>query len=198
MEGCPVTMEHYASSGPNQPVFLPACGHTFSRIAVRNIIVVAQNAAARNASEDPARGMVRCPMCSTVQPHLRVDDLKPNWDTIRRIEHFKSVRAAEEAAAAAAEVESTGTGASESSDQQTTTGHNGAVPSPLAALQVCMSRLPSHSTSRIAAASCHTCEVPSSGRRVRDSATVAPIDVFPPEVLLILVVCSTQSVGRGH
>eukprot|EP00892_Ulva_mutabilis_P011165 jgi/Ulvmu1/8420/UM042_0127.1 len=135
VESCPVTMEHYSSSGPNQPVFLPACGHTFSRVAVRNIIVVARHIAARHSGDDPARGMVRCPMCSTVQPHLRVEDLKPNWDTIRRIEHFKSVKAAEEAAAAAAEVESTGTRASDSSDPQTSTGQVASIPSPLAALQ---------------------------------------------------------------
>ena len=136
VESCPVTMEHYASSGPNQPVFLPACGHTFSRVAVRNIILVSRNAAARNAGEDLTAGMVRCPMCSTVQPHLRMEHVKPNWDTIRRIEHLKSMQAAEEAAAAA-ENESTGSRASEESDQQATTVQNAAVPSPLAALQVC-------------------------------------------------------------
>lgn len=136
VESCPVTMEHYASSGPNQPVFLPACGHTFSRIAVRNIIIVARNAAARNASDDPALGMVRCPMCSTVQPGLRMEDVKPNWDTIRRIEHMKSVRAAEEAAAAAAEDESAGSRASDSSDQTGLAVQGGTIPSPLAALQV--------------------------------------------------------------
>lgn len=136
VEGCPVTMEPYACSGPNQPVFLPACGHTFSRVAVRNIILLARNAAARNASEDPASGMVRCPMCSTVQPRLRMEDVKPNWDTIRRIEHMKSVQAAEEATAAAAEDESAGSRASDSSDQTGLAVQGGIIPSPLAALQV--------------------------------------------------------------
>lgn len=136
IDSCPVTMEHYSSSGPNQPVFLPACGHTFSRIAVRNIILVARNAAARNAGEDLTTGMVRCPMCSTVQPHLRMEDVKPNWDTIRRIEHVKSVQAAEEAAAAAAEDESARTHASESPTRTRLAVQSGAAPSPLGALQV--------------------------------------------------------------
>ena len=97
---CPVTLEDFTPSGPNQPVFLPACGHTFSRVVVQNIIHVS-----RHVREGATAGVVRCPLCQTVQPRLRADSLVPNWDTIRRVEHLKSEKAAAAKIAAAKEAE---------------------------------------------------------------------------------------------
>ena len=67
-EVCPVTFESFTAAGPNQPVFLPARGHTFSRIAVQNILYV------RHSRSIDA--VVRCPLCATVQPRtLLIDNL---------------------------------------------------------------------------------------------------------------------------
>jgi hypothetical protein len=92
-EVCPVTLEEYTPTGATQPLFLPECGHTFSRTAIENIIYVA----VRNGAWEDGVGQIapiRCPICLTPQPHLHIGKCKPNWDTIRRMEQLRTLKAA--------------------------------------------------------------------------------------------------------
>jgi hypothetical protein len=74
---CPLSEEPYTAEGPRQPVFLPECGHTFSRESVETLIAsLPKGSAAR----------VTCPLCNRVQPDMRsARACHPNWDTIQRV-----------------------------------------------------------------------------------------------------------------
>ena len=73
---CSITMELFAESGPNQPVFLPACGHTFSRLGIERLIAHA------HARASP----VACPLCLAPQPGVAdAACCIPNWSLIKQL-----------------------------------------------------------------------------------------------------------------
>lgn len=79
-EHCPISDCAYTETGAEQPVFLPDCGHTFSRGTVVSLFRT-QRARARS------RTHIRCPLCNTNQVTLvAAEDCVPNWDAIQRLQ----------------------------------------------------------------------------------------------------------------
>ena len=77
---CPVSDRAYTATGPEQPVFLPECGHTYSRRTVAGLFR-AQRAHGRSQTH------IRCTLCITRQGKLAsADECIPNWDTIQRLQ----------------------------------------------------------------------------------------------------------------
>lgn len=83
---CPVTFETYTERGPHQPLFLPECGHTFSRVAIERLLERLQDAGKPGAEA----AVLECPLCNTAQPRVHeVASCKPNWHLIERITSSK-------------------------------------------------------------------------------------------------------------
>jgi hypothetical protein len=78
---CPISHEPYTETDTHQPVFLPDCGHTFSRASIEALV-------------RRSRGIyVTCPLCMRPQQTLRcATDCRPNWDTIHHLQQKRSVR----------------------------------------------------------------------------------------------------------
>lgn len=71
---CGVTFMPYQRTGDQQPVFLPACGHTYSRAAIKDIF------------RHRTTAHIQCPRCLAEQTTLRSDtDCIPNWDLIHEV-----------------------------------------------------------------------------------------------------------------
>jgi hypothetical protein len=71
---CSISFEPFMHDGANQPVFLPDCGHTYSRKTVELLFVFTQHP------------FIQCPVCQTKQLSLRsADEAKPNWYAIQQL-----------------------------------------------------------------------------------------------------------------
>ena len=83
---CPITLEEYAHQGPHKPLFLPACGHTFSEAGIRKLV----------AASVAARVEVKCPLCQALQPDLQEGrPCPPNWSLISALPEPSAEAAAE-------------------------------------------------------------------------------------------------------
>jgi hypothetical protein len=72
---CSVSTEPFEEDGPNQPVILPGCGHTFSRDTVAKLI------------EHRGLNPVKCPKCKKSQDIHDADQCNPNWDRIASLQN---------------------------------------------------------------------------------------------------------------
>lgn len=89
IDDCPISLEPYAERGPHQPLFLPECGHTFSRVAIERLLE-----RLRDTEKPGARAVLECPLCNTAQPCVHdVGSCKPNWNLIERITTSRATRA---------------------------------------------------------------------------------------------------------
>ena len=76
---CPVSMEEFQAEGPNRPVMLTVCGHTFSYETVSHL--VRSNRSNRH---------IKCPMCQQEQPGvLTADDAPTNWAMVSLVEELR-------------------------------------------------------------------------------------------------------------
>ena len=64
---CPVTFDQYRESGEQQPLMLPACGHTICKRAVTRLVSQAQS---QRGSREVSVA-IKCPCCAQRQPKVR-------------------------------------------------------------------------------------------------------------------------------
>jgi hypothetical protein len=73
---CPIELEPFQEQGPYQPLILPECRHSFSRMGVQKLVKEAVQ----------KRTHLLCPICTAVQPTVRdVSKCKPNWSIINQL-----------------------------------------------------------------------------------------------------------------
>lgn len=65
---CPITFETFEEKGRNQPLFLPGCGHTFSREGVQSLLKKTREEEGLTGKRAKGKPVgVKCPHCSLLQ-----------------------------------------------------------------------------------------------------------------------------------
>eukprot|EP00892_Ulva_mutabilis_P001130 jgi/Ulvmu1/11017/UM007_0197.1 len=92
---CPVTLEEYTETGDQQPVKLPKCGHTYSRVGVSMLLVRARSLQAQGSSQGRRACVcqIRCPTCRAAVQLKSVEDCMANLQIIESIRKQAADRA---------------------------------------------------------------------------------------------------------